>query len=88
MKERVTISLDAEVAAQLKGAAKAAGAASVSEYVQSTVEAQFARELWLKRWIAVHGEPDPVALDYWERKFRGEQVEPPWKKTATPGGDR
>jgi hypothetical protein len=79
MKERVTISLDAEVAARLKGAAKAAGAASVSEYVQSTVEAQFARELWLRRWIAVHGEPDPVALDYWMRRFRGEGDDSPWK---------
>lgn len=88
MKERVTISLDAEVAAQLKGAAKAAGAASVSEYVQSTVEQRFARELWLKRWIAAAGEPDPVALDYATRRLLGEKVEPPWKKSGRQGNDR
>jgi hypothetical protein len=88
MKERVTVSLDAEVAAQLKGAAEQAGAASVSEYVQSTIEDRFARELWLARWTAAVGEPDPVALDYATRRLRGEDVEPPWKAAAKPGEAR
>jgi hypothetical protein len=88
MKERVTVSLDAEVAAQLKGAAEQAGAASVSEYVQSAVEARFARELWLARWKAVHGEPDPVALDYWLRRMRGEGVDSPWKAKVPPDDPR
>lgn len=88
MKERVTISLDPEVAAQLKGAAEQAGAASVSEYVQSTIESRFARELWLARWTAAVGEPDPVALDYARRRLLGEDVEPPWKAAAAPSDPR
>lgn len=88
MKERVTISLDAEVAAQLKGAAERAGAASVSEYVQSAVEARFAKELWLARWKAAVGEPDPVALDYARRRLLGEPVEPPWKVDTASGDTR
>jgi len=73
-KERITVSLDPGVAAGLKAAAKRAGAASVSEYVEGALDARMVREQWLARWQAAAGEVDPEALAYARRALLGERV--------------
>jgi metal-responsive CopG/Arc/MetJ family transcriptional regulator len=74
-KERITVSLDPGVAAELKGAAERAGAASVSEYVEGALDARMVREQWLARWRAAAGEVDPDALAYARRALTGDRVE-------------
>jgi len=74
-KERITVSLDPDVAAGLKAAAERAGAASVSEYVEGALDARMAREQWLARWRAAAGDVDPEALAYARRALLGERVE-------------
>lgn len=73
-KERVTVSVDADVAAGLKAAAERAGAASVSEYIQGALYARMARDQWLARWRAAAGEVDPEALAYARRSLLGERI--------------
>jgi hypothetical protein len=73
-KERITVSLDPGVAAELKAAAERAGAASVSEYVEGALDARMVREQWLARWRAATGDVDPEALAYARRALLGEQV--------------
>ncbi|MBV9011908.1 MAG: ribbon-helix-helix protein, CopG family [Pseudonocardiales bacterium] len=78
-KERITVSLDPDLAAELKAAAERAGAASVSEYVEGALDARMVRERWLARWRAAAGEVDPEALAYARRRLLGEQVaQHPW----------
>jgi hypothetical protein len=74
-KERITVSLDPAVAAELKAAAERAGAASVSEYVEGAVDARMVRERWLARWRAAAGDVDPEALAYARRRLLGERVQ-------------
>ncbi len=74
-KERITVSLDPDIAAELKAAAERAGAASVSEYVEGALDARMAREQWLARWRAAAGAVDPEALAYARRALLGERVE-------------
>ena len=73
-KERITVSLDPDVAAELKAAAERAGAASVSEYVEGALDARMVREQWLARWRAAAGDVDPEALAYARRALLGERV--------------
>ncbi|MGH4010896.1 MAG: ribbon-helix-helix protein, CopG family [Pseudonocardiaceae bacterium] len=73
-KERITVSLDPDIAAGLKTAAERAGAASVSEYLEGAVDAWMVREQWLTRWRAA-GEVDPEALAYARRALLGERVD-------------
>ena len=73
-KERITVSLDPDVAAGLKAAAERAGAASVSEYVEGALDARMAREQWLARWHAAAGEADPEALAYARRSLLGDRA--------------
>lgn len=74
-KERITVSLDPGVAAELKAAAELVGAASVSEYVEGALNARMVRERWLARWRAAAGDVDPEALAYARRSLVGEPVE-------------
>ncbi|MGH3771612.1 MAG: ribbon-helix-helix protein, CopG family [Pseudonocardiaceae bacterium] len=74
-KERITVSLDPDIAAELKTAAARAGAASVSEYVEGALDARMVREQWLARWHAAAGEVDPEALAYARRALLGERAE-------------
>ncbi|HWR46383.1 MAG TPA: hypothetical protein VN327_02015 [Pseudonocardiaceae bacterium] len=74
-KERITVSLDPGIVAELKAAAERAGAASVSDYVQGALAARMAREQWLARWRAAAGDVDPEALAYARRALTGERVE-------------
>ncbi|MGH3901437.1 MAG: ribbon-helix-helix protein, CopG family [Pseudonocardiaceae bacterium] len=74
-KERITVSLDPNVAAGLKAAAERAGAASVSEYVEGALDARMIREQWLARWHAAAGDVDPEALVYARRALLGERVD-------------
>lgn len=74
-KERITVSLDPGVAAELKAAAERVGAASVSEYVEGALNARMVRERWLARWRVTAGDVDPEALDYARRSLAGERVE-------------
>jgi hypothetical protein len=55
-KQRITVSLDPGVAAELKTAAERAGAASVSEYVEGALNARMLRDQWLDRWRAAAGK--------------------------------
>lgn len=70
-KERVTVSLDPEVAAQLRAAARDAGAASVSAYVEGALDARMLRERWLARWRAAAGDVDPEALAHARQALLG-----------------
>ena len=74
-KERITVSLDPDVAGELKAAAERAGAASVSEYVQGALDARMVREQWLARWRAAAGDVDPEALAYARRALLGERID-------------
>lgn len=74
-KERITVSLDPDIAAELKAAAERVGAASVSEYVEGALNARMVRERWLARWRATAGDVDPEALAYARRSLAGERVE-------------
>lgn len=74
-KERITVSLDPGVAAELKAAAERAGATSVSEYVEGALDARMLREQWLARWRAAAGDVDPDALAYARRSLLSERVE-------------
>jgi Arc/MetJ-type ribon-helix-helix transcriptional regulator len=74
VKERITVSLDPAVAAELRAAVERAGAASVSEYVEGALSARMAREQWLANWRAAAGDVDPEALAYARRSLTGEQA--------------
>jgi hypothetical protein len=74
-KERITVSLDPDVAAELKAAAERAGASSVSEYVEGALDARMVREQWLARWYAAAGDVDPEALAYARRALLGERID-------------
>jgi hypothetical protein len=74
-KERITVSLDPDVVAELKAAAERAGAASVSEYVEGALDARMVREQWLARWRAAAGDVDPEALAYARRALLGERID-------------
>jgi hypothetical protein len=74
-KERITVSLDPGVVAELKAAAERAGVASVSEYVEGALEARMVREQWLARWRSAAGDVDPDALAYARRALLGDRVE-------------
>lgn len=69
------MSLDPGVAAEIKAAADRAGAASISEYVEGTLNARMVRERWLVRWRAMAGDVDPEALAYARRALTGQRVE-------------
>lgn len=73
-KERITVSLDPDIAAELKAAAERAGAASVSEYVEGALDARMVREQWLARWRAAAGDVDPDALAHARRALLGDRV--------------
>lgn len=70
-KERVTVSLEAEVVRALKGAADHAGSPSVSQYVEDTLRARMDRDSWLERWRAAAGPTDPEALAHARRALLG-----------------
>lgn len=74
-KERITVSLDAGIAAELKAAAERAGAGSVSQYVEGALAAQLARDQWLARWRAAAGDVDPEAHAYARRALLGERLD-------------
>ncbi|MGH3933515.1 MAG: hypothetical protein ACRDS1_00785 [Pseudonocardiaceae bacterium] len=74
-KERITVSLDPGIAAELKAVAEQAGAASVSDYVQGALVARMARDQWLARWRAAAGEVDPKALAYARHALTAERID-------------
>lgn len=57
-RQRVTVSLDADIVSRLKNAAEQSDARSVSAYVEHLLR----KDDWLRRWKAAVGEPDPAAL--------------------------
>jgi hypothetical protein len=75
-KERITVSLDAEVARALKPAAARSGAANVSQYVEDTVRERIARETWIARWNQAAGPVDPDALAYARRALLASRLDP------------
>jgi hypothetical protein len=70
-RERVTVSLSAEVVRGLRTAAEQSDAGSVSAYVEHVLR----KEEWLRRWTAAVGEPDPHALDQARRALAEEQTQ-------------
>jgi hypothetical protein len=68
-RERVTVSLSAEVVRALRTAAQESDADSVSAYVERVLR----KEEWLRRWNAAMGEPDPQALERARRALAAEQ---------------
>ncbi len=74
-KERITVSLDPDLAAGLKIAAERVGATSVSEYVEGALNARMARDQWLARWHAAAGDVDPEALAYARCALTGQRVD-------------
>ena len=70
-KNRVTVSLDADVVDALNRAVAETGAPSVSRYVQDAVKTRMERDEWLARWRAAAGTPDPDALAYARRALLG-----------------
>jgi hypothetical protein len=68
-RERVTVSLSAEVVRGLRSAAEESDAGSVSAYVERVLR----KEEWLRRWTAAVGEPDPQALEQARRALAAER---------------